>query len=92
MSTQIASTRLSSKGQIVLPKAICDSQAWGPGTEFTVEVTGHGILLRTVSQFAESDLDQVAGCLQSKGKPKTLAEMDSAIQSELMRRHHGNPY
>jgi AbrB family looped-hinge helix DNA binding protein len=39
-------TRLSTKGQIILPKAIRDSRAWGPGTEFTVEETGEGILLR----------------------------------------------
>ena len=30
-------TRLSTKGQIVLPKTIRASRAWGPGTEFTVE-------------------------------------------------------
>jgi AbrB family looped-hinge helix DNA binding protein len=35
-------TRLSTKGQIVLPKGIRASRAWGPGTEFTVEETGNG--------------------------------------------------
>jgi AbrB family looped-hinge helix DNA binding protein len=29
-------TRLSTKGQIILPKGIRVSRAWGPGTEFTV--------------------------------------------------------
>lgn len=29
-------TRLSTKGQIVLPKAVRTSRAWGPGTEFTI--------------------------------------------------------
>ena len=29
-------TRLSTKGQIVLPKAMRVSRAWGPGTEFTI--------------------------------------------------------
>ena len=39
-------TRLSTKGQIILPKSIRDSRAWGAGTEFTVEETKDGVLLR----------------------------------------------
>ncbi len=39
-------TKLSSKGQIVLPKAIRQSRRWPPGTEFLVENTPRGILLR----------------------------------------------
>src|ERR1035441_827002 len=61
-------TRLSTKGQIVLPKTIRTSRAWGPGTEFTVEETGAGILLRPAGPFPETDLDQVVGCLRSKRK------------------------
>src|SRR5580692_2718069 len=56
-------TRLSTKGQIVLPKTMRTSRAWGPGTEFTVEETGDGILLRPAGVFSEANLDQVAGCL-----------------------------
>ena len=44
-------TRLSTKGQIILPKGIRVSRAWGPGTEFTVEETGNGILLRPTTRF-----------------------------------------
>jgi len=39
-------TRLSTKGQVILPKTIRTARAWGPGTEFTVEETQEGILLR----------------------------------------------
>ncbi|MGI8743293.1 MAG: AbrB/MazE/SpoVT family DNA-binding domain-containing protein [Bryobacteraceae bacterium] len=42
----MVTTRLSTKGQIVLPKHVRTSRAWGPGIEFTVEETGDGILLR----------------------------------------------
>jgi AbrB family looped-hinge helix DNA binding protein len=34
-------TRLSTKGRIILPKAIRDARAWAPGTEFTVEARTH---------------------------------------------------
>ena len=39
-------TRLSTKGQIILPKAIRVSRDWRPGTAFIVEETVDGVLLR----------------------------------------------
>ncbi|MGD1090945.1 MAG: hypothetical protein ABSB35_03020 [Bryobacteraceae bacterium] len=36
---------------------------------------------------AEYDLDRVVGCLPATGKAKTLAQMDRAIQGEVIRRH-----
>ena len=85
-------TRLSTKGQIVLPKNIRDSRAWGPGTEFTVEETGDGILLRPANRFPIVKLEDVAGCLRSKRKPKTIARMADAIQHEVIRRHDRGRY
>jgi len=85
-------TRLSSKGQIVLPVKIRASRAWGSGTEFTVEETADGILLRPVSKLPETSLEMVAGCLRSKGKPKTLGRMRAAIAREVMRRHDRGRY
>lgn len=85
-------TRLSTKGQIVLPKTMRTSRAWGPGTEFTVQETGDGILLRPTGCFSGADLDQVAGCLRSKRKSKTPAQMGAAIRSEVMRRYDRGRY
>jgi AbrB family looped-hinge helix DNA binding protein len=80
-------TRLSTKGQIILPKTIRTSRAWGPGTEFTVEETRDGVLLRPAGGFPEATLDQVAGCLRSTRKSKTSAQMRTAIRREVIRRH-----
>ncbi len=85
-------TRLSTKGQIILPKAIRDSRAWGPGTEFTVEETGEGILLRPAAHFPETKVEEVAGCLRSRRKPKTPGHMRAAIDLEVMRRHDRGRY
>jgi AbrB family looped-hinge helix DNA binding protein len=85
-------TRLSTKGQIILPKNIRTSRAWTPGTQFTVEETGDGVLLRPTGRFPETGLDQVAGCLRSKRKSKTLAQMRTAIRDEVMRRHDRSRY
>jgi len=85
-------TRLSTKGQIILPKGIRVARAWGPGTEFTVEETGDGVLLRPAARFPETDLDAVAGCLRSKRKSKTTAQMRAAIDREVARRHDRGRY
>jgi len=85
-------TRLSTKGQIVLPLTIRASRAWAPGTEFTVEETSDGILLRPIGPFPETDLDQVASCLRSKRKPKTTKQMADAIKREVSRRHDRGRY
>jgi AbrB family looped-hinge helix DNA binding protein len=85
-------TRLSTKGQVILPKTIRESRSWGPGTEFTVEETDEGVLLRPKKLFAETTLDQVAGCLQSKGKAKSLKEMNAGIAREVKRRHDSGRY
>ena len=85
-------TRLSTKGQIVLPKTVRTSRAWGPGTEFIVEEAGDGILLRPSGGFNEADLDQVAGCLRSKRKSKTFAQMRAAAAREVTRRHDRGRY
>jgi len=85
-------TRLSTKGQVVLPKNIRASRAWGPGTEFIVEETGDGILLRPARPFPETNLEQVAGSLRSKRKAKTVAQMHVASEREVIRRHDRGRY
>lgn len=88
----IFSARLSTKGQLILPKDIRTARAWGPGTEFTIEETEDGILLRPSRRFPRTSLDEVVGCLKYKGKAKTLAQMDAAIGREVMRRHDRGRY
>lgn len=85
-------SRLSSKGQIVLPKEIRTARSWGPGTEFLVEETPEGVLLRPARLFPKTTLEAVVGSLRYKGKPKTLAQMDAAISREVKRRHDRGRY
>lgn len=85
-------TRLSSKGQIILPKSVRDSHHWEPGTEFAVEPMGDGVILRPLKSVAHSRLDDVAGCLRVSGPPRSIAEMDAAIVAELRRRRDRGRY
>jgi AbrB family looped-hinge helix DNA binding protein len=83
-------TRLSSKGQIIRPKAVRDAHHWAPGTDFSVEDTGDGILLRPLKTAQSTRLDDVVGCLRVKGRAYTIAAMDAAVAGELRaRRAHG---
>lgn len=88
----VETTRLSTKGQIILPKNIRASRAWRPGTEFTIEETDDGILLRPAARFPETELGNVAGCLRSKRKPKAATQTRIAIEREVMRRHDRGRY
>jgi AbrB family looped-hinge helix DNA binding protein len=85
-------TRLSTKGQIILPKNIRAARALRPGTVFTVEETTDGILLRPARRFPESHLDEVVGCLRSRRKPINPAQIQSAIGREVQRRHDRGRY
>ncbi len=79
-------TKLSSKGQIILPKSVRDSQHWKPGTEFAVEAVKEGVLLRPLNPFPRTRLEDVSGYLKYHGRPKTIEEMDEAIKKEVKRR------
>ena len=80
-------TKLSSKGQVVLPAAIRTANQWQPGVEFAVEDTGDGVLLRPLKPFAATTLDSVIGCAGYVGKAHTAGEMDKAITAEIKARH-----
>jgi AbrB family looped-hinge helix DNA binding protein len=72
-------TKLSSKGQVILPKEILSRHHWEPGQELQAIDTDDGILLRPASSFPETTLEEVASCLSYSGKSKTLKEMEAAI-------------
>ena len=85
-------TRLSSKGQVILPKSVRDAHQWRPGTEFIVENTADGVLLRPAKPFPPTRLEDVAGCLRYAGKPKTLSQMEGAIRAEVKARRGRGRY
>lgn len=72
-------TKLSSKGQIIIPQPVRASHNWKPGMTFTVIDTKEGLLLKPKTPFAHATLSDVAGCLKYVGRAKTLEEMDAAI-------------
>jgi AbrB family looped-hinge helix DNA binding protein len=85
-------TWLSTKGQVILPKSVRTSRAWMPGMRFAVEETAEGVLLRPLSRFPKTRLEDVAGCLKYTGKPKTISQMKRGIQRQIKKRHDSGRY
>jgi AbrB family looped-hinge helix DNA binding protein len=80
-------TRLSSKGQIVLPKSVREEHGWAPGTEFEVESTSDGVRLRARAPFPPTDLGSVFGSVSHAGPAKSLEEMNEGIRAAVARRY-----
>lgn len=66
-------TKLSSKGQIIIPKDVRVRRNWKPGQEFDVVETEDGVLLRPHSPFPSTRIEDVGSVLNYKG-PVVLAE------------------
>lgn len=73
-------TRLSSKGQIIIPKWLRDAYRWKAGLEFVVIDTGEGVLLKPSRPFEPSMLEDVAGSLPYVGEALTVEEMEDGLR------------
>lgn len=64
-------TRISTKGQIVIPRAVRDRWRWKPGQKLEVVDTEEGVLLRSEVEedalFPPTTIDQVGKALNYQG-------------------------
>jgi len=79
-------TTVSTKGQVILPKAIRQQRRWDAGTKLVVENREDGVFLRAAPLFSPTEIDAVFGSLPYAGSAKTIDEMDAAIAKEARRR------
>ncbi len=73
-------TKISSKGQVIIPKPLRTAHHWNVGQELIVMDVGDGILLKPRMSFEETKISDVASCLDYKGKPKSIDDMNAAIR------------
>ena len=81
-----ATTTVSTKGQVILPKAVRERRRWQAGTRLVVEDTEEGVLLKPAPLFAPTKPREIYGSLPHRGRPKTLEDMEAAIAQEARRR------
>jgi AbrB family looped-hinge helix DNA binding protein len=72
-------SRLSTKGQLIIPKEIRDRHGWTPGIELVLEDRGDCLVLRPVAEYPPVSLDDLVGCAGYHGPAHTLEEMEDAI-------------
>jgi antitoxin PrlF len=71
----MASSTLTSKGQITLPKSVRDRLHLGAGDKVEFVETESGFELRT----AKRDIREIKGLLAMPGKPVSVESMNQAI-------------
>jgi AbrB family looped-hinge helix DNA binding protein len=83
-------TKLSTRGQIAIPKAIRTARRWKPGTEFVVQETSEGILLKPKNvpkpEGKTLTWDDLIGIMPYKGPRRSIREMDEGVLREA-RKH-----
>ena len=79
------STVVSTKGQVILPKAVREGRNWPPGTKLVVEETPDGVLLRQEPLIKPSAMDEVFGMLKYDGPPVSIEEMQVSMTEEERR-------
>lgn len=72
-------TRLSTKGQLILPKEIRERHGWKPGTVLEVEDQGDCVVLRVSADLPQTRLEDLVGCTGYRGPRRSLEEMAAAI-------------
>jgi AbrB family looped-hinge helix DNA binding protein len=69
---------MSTKGQVVLPKALRERRGWRPGVELVVEERPEGVLIRKAETEPPSRMEDVFGSLGPAKRRVGIAEMNSA--------------
>ncbi len=77
--------KLSSKGQIVIPKEMRESRHLGAGTEFIVSFDGDEIRLLPVPVFPRTRVEDGAGALAKTGRKRLNDEETERAIAEMLR-------
>ena len=84
-------TLLSSKGQVIIPKAMRDAHRWQAGTRLEVQDTAEGILLKPVTRADKTALPNGLAAIRKRiaylGPIVSTEDMNAAVLREAARRH-----
>lgn len=87
MAAKPETTTVSTKGQVVLPKAVRDALRLRPGSRLIVEQKEDGVFLRAQPVATATKVEDVAGMLAWGGPPASVKDMDDAIAEHIRDQH-----
>ncbi len=76
-----SATRVTSKGQVVIPKPVRERLRWAAGISLAVEIMDDGAV-RLMPLEAEDSIDTLYGCLKDLPRDP-LAELEAEHRSEI---------
>jgi AbrB family looped-hinge helix DNA binding protein len=85
MST-LATTRMSSKGQVVIPEAIRDELGLEAGAHFVVVGQGDAIILKSISQPTPTEFKAMLKTAQQQARKAGLKKADLAAAIRKVRK------
>ncbi len=83
--TTVEFTKASSKGQVVIPKAIREKLGISEGTPFAVWSKGDDILLKKMKVRSEKSWDEVAAPFRAMAKERKISEEDILLAIQRVR-------
>ena len=88
-------TLLSSKGQVIIPKALRMARRWSAGTRLEVHDTPEGILLRHMMPASKAELKSGLKAIRQRaayaGPALSLSDMDAVVLQEARKTHSKTP-
>jgi AbrB family looped-hinge helix DNA binding protein len=82
----MSSAKLSTKGQIVIPKELRDVHKWSAGMLIDFVETPDGILMKPKAAPKRYTLDDVIGIANYTGPTKSLEDMERGIEEAVIER------
>ena len=75
---ELATTRLSSKGQVVIPEDVRQRLGLKPGVQFVVVGEGDVVILKTISPPSMKDFDDLVSKVRSQARRAGVKPVDVA--------------
>lgn len=82
---ELATTRLSSKGQVVIPEDVRVRLGLKPGTQFVVVGEGDVVILKIISPPSMKEFDELVGRARSQARRAGLRKADIAAAIKKVR-------